>query len=59
LIGPWCPDAGTHVECACGLAPDLPLRDEAFYVIILSDVLEHIPEPQKSMEAQFSGASWR
>lgn len=35
-----------YVDVACNLGRPLPFQDEQFDTIILSDVLEHIPEPQ-------------
>jgi SAM-dependent methyltransferase len=36
-----------HIDVACNLARPLPFRDEVFDTVLLSDVLEHIPEPQQ------------
>lgn len=35
-----------HLDLTCDLTQDLPFKDEEFDTIILSDVLEHIPEPE-------------
>ena len=35
-----------HLDLICNLADDLPFEDSQFQTIILSDVLEHLPEPQ-------------
>ena len=39
------PHGGEYLDYACDLTQDLPFGDGAFDTIILSDVLEHIPEP--------------
>jgi SAM-dependent methyltransferase len=36
---------GEHIDIICDLTQPLPLADDRFDTIILSDVLEHIPEP--------------
>jgi 2-polyprenyl-3-methyl-5-hydroxy-6-metoxy-1,4-benzoquinol methylase len=42
------PDNGQdHLDCVCDLSSPLPFDDGQFQTIILSDVLEHIPEPHK------------
>ncbi len=35
-----------HVDLICDLGSPLPIKDEEFNTIILSDVLEHIPQPE-------------
>lgn len=35
-----------HLDRICNLADPLPFKDNQFQTIILSDVLEHLPEPQ-------------
>lgn len=35
-----------HVDVACDLSEPLPFEDDAFDTILLSDVLEHLPEPE-------------
>jgi len=37
---------GEYLDLACDLSGPLPLPDQAFDTVILSDVLEHLPEPQ-------------
>ena len=39
----WAP--GAHVDQSCDLAQPLPFENDRFDTIVLSDVLEHIPEP--------------
>jgi SAM-dependent methyltransferase len=39
-----------HIDIACSLADPLPFRDGAFDTVILSDVLEHIAQPQLCLE---------
>lgn len=39
----WAP--GMHIDLQCDLSKPLPFEDSRFDTIILSDVLEHIPEP--------------
>ena len=39
-------DGTNHLDSICNLADHLPFNDEEFQTVILSDVLEHIPEPQ-------------
>jgi SAM-dependent methyltransferase len=36
-----------YLDCECDLTRDLPFGDGEFDTIILSDVLEHIPQPEK------------
>jgi SAM-dependent methyltransferase len=36
-----------YVDLECDLAGDLPFKDSEFDTIILSDVLEHIPQPER------------
>jgi SAM-dependent methyltransferase len=36
-----------HVDVACDLSQPLPFPDGRFDTVILSDVLEHLPEPQR------------
>ena len=38
-------ESGAHIDVHCDLAQPLPFEAERFDTIILSDVLEHIPEP--------------
>ena len=40
----WAP--GDHVDVACDLSQPLPLDDSRYDTIILSDVLEHISQPE-------------
>lgn len=35
-----------HIDITCDLSKPLPLSSNAFDIVILSDVLEHIPEPK-------------
>jgi len=35
-----------HVDLACDLTKPLPFEDAAFDTLLLSDVLEHLPEPE-------------
>lgn len=39
-----------HLDVACDLARALPFRDECFDTVLLSDVLEHVPEPTRCLE---------
>jgi SAM-dependent methyltransferase len=39
-------NAGDHVDIECDLSAPLPLADGAYDTILLSDVLEHIPDPE-------------
>lgn len=36
-----------HVDVACDLTQSLPFADGRFDTVILSDVLEHVPEPER------------
>jgi 2-polyprenyl-3-methyl-5-hydroxy-6-metoxy-1,4-benzoquinol methylase len=35
-----------YLDCECDLTEDLPFKDGEFDTIVLSDVLEHIPQPE-------------
>ena len=39
-----------HVDVACDLTQPLPFEDSRFDTIILSDVLEHLPQPEHTWE---------
>ena len=41
----WAP--GEHIDLSCDLSQPLPFEGDCFDTIILSDVLEHIPEPER------------
>ena len=41
----WAP--GEHIDLSCDLSKPLPFENDRFDTIILSDVLEHIPEPER------------
>lgn len=38
-----------HIDVACDLTRPLPFRDAVFDTVLLSDVLEHIPEPKECL----------
>jgi SAM-dependent methyltransferase len=40
------PHKTDHLDFECDLTKDLPFQNEEFNTIILSDVLEHVPEPE-------------
>ena len=42
-----------HIDHECDLSKRLPLADALFDTIILSDVLEHIPEPANLWQEMF------
>lgn len=41
----WAP--GEHIDLSCDLSQPLPFEADRFDTLILSDVLEHIPEPER------------
>lgn len=41
------------IDVVCDFGAGLPFRDESVDIILLSNVLEHIPEPQKLLEECF------
>lgn len=43
------PYTGVRVDVRCDLAKRLPFQDNSFDTVILSDVLEHIPDPRYPM----------
>lgn len=42
-----------YLDFECDLTQELPFQDQEFDTIILSDVLEHIPEPEKLLQEMY------